>query len=179
MTPLPISQAAEDALVSYLGDPTYGLTPVMAQLAPLYLVAPQIPYIDWNPSSRQVYRVWMSVDDFIGNGAEIFPAVMIHVNTTLDQHTIKGRDFSGSVMIVADFILSTNTTGIPTDLQQQANLLNDAVYRVFGSDRYAALQSAGITLNGGIQCARQIPRTVGDNFTQLISFGFPMRIDVN
>lgn len=179
MTPLPISQAAEDALVSYLGDPTYGLNPVMAQLASLYLVTPQVPYIDWDTSSKQVYRAWLSVDDFIANGPEIFPAVLIHVNTTLDQHTIKGRDFSGSVMIVADFILGSDATGIPTELQQQANLLNDAIYRVFGIDRYAALQAYGITLNGGIQCARQMPRTVGDNYTQLLSFGFPMKLDVN
>jgi len=178
--PIIISALCEDATIKQLADATFGLNAAMTALLanhPEYYDLTAIPAIDF-ADENQVQRAWVDPNDYYNTGNPSDIAVFVHCNGTLDQKTIKGfYDFSGSVAVVIDFFLTDSEEGIPCHLQARVNLINDAMYKVFGADRFAPLQQAGVLLNGGIQCVRSKPVIADRNWFQALTCTLPFRVN--
>jgi hypothetical protein len=177
--PFPISALCEDAAIQQMADATFGLNAAMQLLLTNYpslydLTA--VPSIDFT-NENQVQRAWVDPNDYYNSGNPEDIALFVHCNGTADQKNTKFYDFSGAVAVVVDFFLTDPEEGIPCHLQPRVNLINDAIYKVFGADRFGPLQAAGVLLNGGIQCVRTRPVLADRNWFQALSCTMPFRVN--
>jgi hypothetical protein len=168
-----ISQLAEDTTVELLQNQVTGFVVTTEALGKERQIV--LPKLDLsNSKSSQLFRAWMDPESYIENDQLLFPALFVYTVATLDQHKQPGYDFSGSIDVRLDILISSDDLDIPEDLQQIANVYTDALYTVFGINAITnVVQGTNLLFYGGVRVARSRAVQGARSWYQHLSVSLP------